>query len=113
VTVNGHKLLVTGDASDVSMRFLNRAYGDYLKTDVITATHHGAAHGDSEPAHADEASIEAFYRFCDPKTVIWPTSNLHYTTWVLPKRRIASAYLQEEGREQILSGNQNTYLSLT
>ena len=113
VTVNGHKLLVTGDASDVSMRFLNRTYGDYLKTDVITATHHGAAHGDPEPAHADEASIEAFYRFCDPKTVIWPTSNLHYTTWVLPKRRIASAYLQEEGREQILSGNQNTYLSLT
>ena len=76
-------------------------------------THHGAAHGDPDPAVADEESIAAFYRFCDPKTVIWPTSRLHYTAWVLPKRRIASAYLLEEGREQILSGNENTYMMLT
>ncbi len=107
IEYNGQKLLITGDATDIVMKFLKNSYGEYLKCDLLQAAHHGAAHGDPDPRSPDLKDIDDFYELTDPNVVLWPTSQFHYQNWVLNGKRPGFKVLMNGKREHICSGNTN------
>lgn len=111
IKVEGKKLLITGDATDLSMDFVNRNYGSYIKCDIIQAAHHGAAHGDNLDC-PDTLSIEQFYKNASPNSVLWPTSKKHYEENILTKIRPAVGILLSGNTEQILSSDKNSIIVL-
>ena len=112
VTVAGEKLLFTGDASDKSMSFVNKYFGSYIACDILQAAHHGAAHGDPDPDAYNESAISTFYRMANPSVVLWPTSEAHYTDWVVTKRRPGADVLLSGDRQQVLSSTENKIIPL-
>ncbi len=63
VTINGKKLLVTGDAGGDTCRAAISAWGRELKSDAMTVIHHGL-----------RGATTQFYAFVNPETVLWPSA---------------------------------------
>lgn len=67
VTINGKKLLVTGDAGGDTCRAAVMAWGRELKSDAMTVIHHGL-----------RGATTQFYSFVNPEAVLWPAAQALY-----------------------------------
>lgn len=63
VTVDGKKLLVTGDAGADACGVAVAVWGRALKSDAMTVIHHGL-----------RGATTQFYSFVNPETVLWPSA---------------------------------------
>ncbi len=61
VTAQDNSVLVLGDASYITCSYLVKAYGDYLKSDMVQLAHHGYAGG-----------TIALYEKVDADVLLWP-----------------------------------------
>jgi hypothetical protein len=48
----------------------------------------------------------------NPSVVLWPTSEAHYTDWVVTKRRPGADVLLSGDRQQVLSSNESKMIPL-
>lgn len=60
VTAQDNSVMVLGDASNQSLQYMYRVYGDYLKSDMVQIAHHGYN------------GIAEIYRKIDADVVLWP-----------------------------------------
>ena len=60
--VGGKTVLLLGDCLHEACRRIAHTYGDYLKSDILQATHHGLIGGDKK-----------LYELIDPQICFWPT----------------------------------------
>ncbi len=68
--IAGQKVMITGDTSKVCVDEICDRYGSYLKSDILQVPHHGH---NSNRYRARNGTAE-FYRFVNPATVLWPSS---------------------------------------
>ncbi len=68
--IAGQQVMITGDTSKVCVDEICDRYGSYLKSDILQVPHHGH---NSNRYRARNGTAE-FYRFVNPATVLWPSS---------------------------------------
>jgi len=61
-------IMVTGDATKISIDEMCQRFGSYLKSDIMTVPHHG---WDQNRYRAHGGTIE-FYSYVNPSIVLWP-----------------------------------------
>ena len=71
ITMEGQKLMITGDSSTEEFRVADKKYGEYLKSDIVQLSHHG--YGDGNVPHD-------FYRWVDAPYVLNSGMGLWYGT---------------------------------
>lgn len=74
VTIEGERMLFTGDMGDDVAKFMVPMYGDYLKADFLQLAHHGMknGHGKNMP------NTISFYAKVRPEVILWPNSEKQY-----------------------------------
>lgn len=74
VTVNGKKIMFTGDQYRRSLDMLAQKHGDVLRSDILQVAHHALNGGSTK-----------FYELCRAKTVLIPISHSGYRAMKLEK----------------------------
>lgn len=67
MTINNHKIMVLGDTEKTECEYMEKLYGETLKSEIMQATHHGL----------NGASL-IFYQLVDPDIVFWPIDDERY-----------------------------------
>ena len=73
VTIEGQKIMLTGDSSEEEFRMVAAKYGDYLKCDFLQLSHHGGGNG---------AGMHNFYTLVNAPVIFWPNPSDDYPTWI-------------------------------
>ena len=88
ITVEGQKIMLTGDSTEQEFRVAAAKYGDYLKSDFIQLAHHGSGNG---------GGSHIFYTLVDAPIVFHPRIQKLSSTTYLPgeneKKAMANAQL--------------------
>jgi len=95
VTIEGQKILLTGDSSEEEFRVAAARYGDYLKSDMLQLAHHGGGNG---------AGVHTVYTLADAPVVFHPYHTAEYPTWVGSNEKLAI----EKAELVIRGGNYGT-----
>ena len=102
LTLNGTTIIAPGDSESQLCKWMADTYGEYLKSDILTLTHHGYNGGDMD-----------FYRYIDPDICIWPTSmeNFEYHTSLFDYNRYLRNISGYNGRDRAhhLQDQETTY----
>ena len=69
ITIEGQKLMVTGDTTEAEFRVAASRYGDYLKSDFVQLAHHGGGNG---------GGTHDFYDKVDAPVVFHPNEKATY-----------------------------------
>lgn len=74
VTIEGERMLFTGDMGDDVAKLLVPMYGDLLKADALQLAHHGMmnGHGRNMP------NLLRFYTKVRPELILWPNSEAQW-----------------------------------
>lgn len=75
VEICGERLIVLGDSGVSSTAYLNKLYGSWLKSDMVSIAHHGYQGADA-----------ALYRNIDADIVLWPINREDVTDLLNEKR---------------------------
>ena len=62
VTIEGQKIMITGDSSTEQLKAADIRYGDYLKSNMVQLSHHG--YGDGKVPHDFYKHVNAPYVIC-------------------------------------------------
>ncbi len=84
---NGKTFMAPSDAWRDLVEPMTGVYGDYLKSDVLQATHHGLAGG-----------FIPFYERVAPEVVLWPTSKARFEAlepFMIPEREKPVAIIRQ------------------
>ena len=71
ITIEGQKLMVTGDSTEAEFMVAASRYGDYLKSDFVQLAHHGGGNG---------GGTHTFYEKVDAPVVFHPNESERYPT---------------------------------
>lgn len=74
-TIQGTTFMITGDATGNGLQATAKAFGDYLKSDIVQVSHHGYT-----TWHNDAGTIMA-YKFMAPTTLLWPQGGHAYPNY--------------------------------
>jgi len=73
--IAGQRLMITGDAANVSFGKAVKMFGADLKADMVQVAHHGYTTGVSDEA---ATSITEAYKYMSPSLVLWPIGSFGY-----------------------------------
>ena len=68
----GDTCLITGDTTGFGLDIVNKMFGDYIKSDIVQISHHGANTG------GYDRGTMSFYTTAAPKTLLWPVGPAAY-----------------------------------
>ena len=104
--IGGQQFLILGDASNDACTITSQMYGDYLKSDIIHAAHHGYTTGSSA-----YQGVTAVYDLAASPVVLWPLGALDYAGM---NTRAQSLHLQELGttKEIFVAGSRDIRFTL-
>ena len=69
ITIEGQKIMVTGDTTEAEFRVAASKYGDYLKSDFVQLAHHGGGNGGGD---------HNFYKLVNAPVVFHPNESEKY-----------------------------------
>lgn len=72
LTVDGQRVLMTGDIMELASDIVCDMYGRELKSEIVQASHHGCEDG---------TVTEEFYDLVDPRVMLWPCSSGNFVGW--------------------------------
>lgn len=74
VTIEGERMLFTGDMGDDVAKLLVPMYGDLLKSDTLQLAHHGMTNGHGR----NMPNLLRFYTKVRPELIFWPNSEAQW-----------------------------------
>lgn len=78
VDIAGQRFLITGDATNAGCAITANMFGDYLKSDFVQITHHGA--GIREDGSSARGVMD-LYSFAESPVVLWPSGQRAYNAY--------------------------------
>ena len=74
VTIEGERMLFTGDMGEDASKIMLSMYGDLLKADFVQLAHHGMKNGYGR----NMPNMILFYAKVQPEIILWPNSKEQY-----------------------------------
>ena len=95
VTIEGQKHIWLGDCEKAGCDAMSKIYGNYLKSDVLQISHHGAG------------GTLQIYQLIDPTVCLWPCTSETYE--IFKNRDMNRFVMESENVKQIIIAFQGTY----
>jgi hypothetical protein len=86
ICIAGQRIMITGDASNVSFGMAADIFGNELKCDIVQVAHHG--YGTGVDANKSTNIIRG-YTFMSPSLLLWPSSDSGYQSGIQSAYNIA------------------------